>query len=115
MGQVSTVAPLFVLLVLVRGLGQSALSVVSLATVGQWFQKTIERAMATYSVTMTVGFMIAFPLLEAMIRSQGWRAAWSGLGGALILALAPLALLLPKPARNETDETESPEASGGVG
>ena len=35
MGQVASAAPLLVLLVLVRGLGQSALSVVSLAMVGQ--------------------------------------------------------------------------------
>ena len=115
MGQVSTLAPLFLLLVLVRGLGQSALSVVSLAMVGQWFQKTIERAMATYAVTMTVGFMIAFPLLEAMIRSRGWRVAWSGLGGVLILTLAPLALLLPMAARDSTVTTESEETSGGIG
>ena len=38
MGQSTQLTLLFVFLVLIRGLGQSALSVVSLAIVGQWFK-----------------------------------------------------------------------------
>ncbi len=46
---------------LTRGLGQSALSVISLAMVGQWFVRRIDPAMAIYSIVMSIGFMIAFP------------------------------------------------------
>ena len=48
---------------LTRGLGQSALSVVSLAMVGQWFGRRIDSAMAIYSIVMSIGFMIAFPVV----------------------------------------------------
>ena len=59
--QVTSVAALAVLVTLTRGLGQSALSVVSLTMVGQWFVRRIDTAMAIYSVVMSVGFMMAFP------------------------------------------------------
>lgn len=115
MGKIPSAAPLFLLLVLVRGFGQSALSVVSLAMVGQWFQKTIERSMATYTIVMTMGFMIAFPVMESVIRTQGWRAAWSGFGWGLIFVLAPLALLVPRPALSTEEKTiDTPDATDGV-
>ncbi len=96
MGQSTQLTLLFVFLVLIRGLGQSALSVVSLAIVGQWFKTGLERAIAIYTVVMTIGFMAAFPGVGAVIEKSGWRVAWSGIGWALVLVLAPLALLLVK-------------------
>src|SRR5262245_2035913 len=59
-----------------RALGQSALSVVSLAMVGQWFVRRIDTAMAIYSVVMSVGFMAAFPAVGATVQQSGWRHAW---------------------------------------
>jgi MFS family permease len=88
------VAWLFVLITLTRGLGQSALSVVSLAMVGQWFQRRLDRAMAIYAVVMSIGFMAAFPVVGAVVTRSGWRAAWAGIGWGLVLVLAPLALAL---------------------
>src|SRR5262245_22750615 len=40
----------FILLTLTRGLGQSALSVVSLTLVGKWFRRRLSLAMGVYSV-----------------------------------------------------------------
>ena len=82
---------LAVWLTLTRALGQSALSVVSLAIVGHWFVRRIDLAMAIYSIALSVGFMIAFPLVGAAVQSYGWRIAWAGIGVALIAGLAPLA------------------------
>ena len=79
---------------LTRALGQSALSVVSIAMVGQWFVRRIDAAMAIYSVVLSIGFMIAFPLVGAAVQSRGWRAAWFAVGAAIIAVLLPLALLL---------------------
>ena len=117
---------------LTRGLGQSALSVVSLAMVGQWFgptaagggakrhslgeaqprrtlssdlgeaSPTIDTAMAVYSVVMSVGFMTAFPIVGALVQSQGWRFAWLTIGLALIVGLAPLSLALARKAPAES-------------
>ncbi len=74
---------------LTRGLGQSALSVISLAMVGQWFVHGIDKAMAIYSIVMSIGFMIAFPVVGSLVQSAGWRAAWFAIGVALLVVLAP--------------------------
>src|SRR5262249_40994658 len=44
--------PLFICLLLVRGLGQGALSVVSMAMVGKWFSRRLGLAMGVYSVLL---------------------------------------------------------------
>jgi MFS family permease len=91
-----TLSPLalFVWLTLTRALGQSALSVVSLAMVGQWFVRRIDAAMAVYSIVMSVGFMIAFPLVGTAVQDRGWRPAWLLLGAALLVLLAPAAWIV---------------------
>ena len=95
MSQAASFAALAVWVTSTRALGQSALSVVSLAVMGRWFVKTINGAMAVYSIVMSVGFMIAFPIVGAIVQQRGWRAAWLAIGVALLVALAPLAWLLP--------------------
>jgi MFS family permease len=93
---------------LTRGLGQSALSVISLAMVGQWFGRGIESAMAIYSIVMSLGFMIAFPLVGALVQSWGWRSAWLSIGITLLAVLAPLSLLLARTHRtHRTHSTHS--------
>ena len=49
MSQTSSRRLLAVLITLTRGLGQSALSVVSLAAVGKWFARRLPSAMAVYT------------------------------------------------------------------
>jgi MFS family permease len=103
MSRVTSVAGLLVLVTLTRGLGQSALSVVSLAMVGKWFRRRLTRAMAIYALTMSIGFMLAFPMVGMMVTTGGWRLAWSVVGAALVFVLAPVAWLLDR---------SSPEAIG---
>jgi MFS family permease len=103
MSQTATFAALAVWITLTRALGQSALSVISLAIVGQWFVRRIDTAMAVYSVVMSIGFMMAFPLVGAIVQQRGWRTAWWGIGCALILLLAPLAWTIVR---------RGPEAAG---
>ena len=79
---------------LTRGLGQSALSVVSLAMVGQWFVRRIDLAMAIYSIVMSIGFMIAFPVVGSIVQSSGWRSAWLMIGVVLIVVLAPMSWII---------------------
>lgn len=96
MSGTGNVALMFFLLVLSRGLGQSALSVVSLTMVGQWFKRRLSLAMGIYSVLMSVGFMSAFPIVGHAVLTQGWRSAWAGIGWCLVLGLAPLGILLAR-------------------
>ena len=58
MSQAVGFAALLVFVTLTRALGQSALSVVSLAMVGKWFRRRLTKAMAIYALVMSVGFMV---------------------------------------------------------
>ncbi len=84
---------LFLALLASRALGQSALSVVSLTLVGQWFRRRLHLAMGLYSVALSIGFMAAFPLIGALVKNSGWRVAWSAVGAGLVV-LVVLALWL---------------------
>jgi MFS family permease len=90
----TTLFAIAALITLTRGLGQSALSVVSITIVGKWFVRRLNLAMAVYTVALSIGFMIAFPLIGTMVLRTGWRNTWSIVGLTLLLGLAPLALLL---------------------
>ena len=103
MSQTTSVAGLAMWVTLTRALGQSALSVISLAMVGQWFVRGIDSAMAVYSIVMSLGFMIAFPVVGTVVQQRGWRAAWLSIGVALVAILAPLAHLVVR---------STPEAMG---
>src|SRR5882724_5835432 len=70
-----TVSVMFCWLILSRGLGQSALSVVSLTMVGRWFARRLNVAMAAYSLLLSIGFMLAFPIVGGAVVSFGWRSA----------------------------------------
>jgi hypothetical protein len=50
MSATTNVAAIAILITLTRGLGQSALSVVSITMVGQWFVRRLNLAMAVYTV-----------------------------------------------------------------
>jgi MFS family permease len=93
MSRVTTFMELAAAVTLTRALGQSALSVVSIAMVGQWFVRRIDIAMAIYSVALSIGFMVAFPLVGSLVQSRGWRIAWFAVGAAILALLVPLALL----------------------
>jgi len=89
-----TAFQLALLITLTRGLGQSALSVVSITMVGKWFVRRLNLAMAVYTVALSIGFMLAFPLIGMIVIESGWRRAWWIVGMALLFGLGPLSLLL---------------------
>jgi MFS family permease len=94
MSAVSSALAILILITLTRGLGQSALSVVSLAMPGKWFRRRLTFAMAVYAIGLSVGFMLAFPAVGALVSARGWRVAWAAVGLSITLGLAPLAWLL---------------------
>jgi MFS family permease len=118
MSQTTTFAGLAIWITLTRALGQSALSVVSLAIVGQWFVRRIDTAMAVYSVVMSVGFMVAFPLVGSIVQQRGWRIAWLSIGCALVGVLAPLAWMIvrrgPEACGLRADGDGEPSPRAGV-
>lgn len=89
-GTVSTVLvmDLFLLILLTRGLGQSALSVASLSLIGRTAPRRGGLAMGVYSVLVSVGFLTAFSSLGVVIKRypNEWRAPWARIGVAVMLA-----------------------------
>jgi MFS family permease len=94
MSAATSFTSLAVWITLTRALGQSALSVASLAIVGHWFVRRIDTAMAVYSVAISIGFMAAFPLVGYAVQAWGWRATWFGVGIAIGVVLAPIAAII---------------------
>ena len=94
MSAATTFTSLAIWITLTRALGQSALSVASLAIVGHWFVRRIDTAMAVYSVAISIGFMAAFPLVGYAVQAWGWRATWFGVGIAIGAVLAPMAAII---------------------
>ena len=105
--QLTVVLDLFVLVLLTRGLGQSALSVVSLTLVGRAGGRRSGPAIGVYSFLCALGFMAAFAVLKKALEDweAGWRELWAGVGTAL-LVFAALAALLVRPERGEAREAE---------
>jgi MFS family permease len=107
---------LFVLLVFSRGLGQSALSVVSVTMVGQWFRRRLNHAMGIYAVLLSIGFMAAFPIVGAIVVRDGWRTAWAGIGWCLVPGLVLIGFWLARRGPEECgltmeNEGRNPPAS----
>ena len=101
---------LFLSLTLTRGLGQGALSLVSLALVGKWFRRRIEPAMGIFSVLLAIGFIAVTVGLGEAVKEHGWRAPWADLGWFLLAGLAPLCLLFvrSRPEDGWSDPNEFP-------
>lgn len=93
MSAASGILVIALLITLTRGFGQSALSVVSITIVGKWFVRRLPLAMAVYTILLSIGFMLAFPMIGEVVLDFGWRRAWSAVGLVVLLGIAPLALI----------------------
>jgi MFS family permease len=88
---VSRPMALFVAIAMSRALGQSMLSVASLALVGKSFGNRLGLAMGTYSLLVGLGFGAAFKATGEAVLVFGWRPTWAAIGAMLILGLTPVA------------------------
>jgi MFS family permease len=105
---------LFVLVLLTRGLGQSALSVVSLALVGKAAGRRPGAIVGVYSFLVALGFMGAFAGVKAAFESLqiDWRTLWSGLGWVLIAFAALAIVIVREPALAKEEHGVENEATG---
>lgn len=97
---------LFVAILLTRGFGQSALSVISITMVGKWYRGRLSLPMAIYSLVLSLGFAEAARWAKAYA-DFNWRVLWNDMGWMLLAVMAPLALLLARdpPAGANPGET----------
>jgi MFS family permease len=96
---------LFILLFATRALGQSALSVASITTVGKSFGRRAGLAMGVYSFLLSVFFIIGFLVVGATVSTKGWRIAWLQIAEFLVLIVAPVNLLLVRESRTQANGT----------
>jgi MFS family permease len=106
MAAAQSVLALTLWLVLVRGVGQSALSIVSMAAVGKWFcGRRLGMAMGVYAILLTFGFIGSVVWLGSAVEKYGWRSAWAQLGWILLLGMLPLCLLFARNAPRDGEES----------
>jgi hypothetical protein len=79
---------LFLLVLLTRGFGQSALSVASLSLVARSVRGRDGLAMGAYALLVSVGFVGAFGVLKEVILASpdNWRTPWAGIGVAVLVS-----------------------------
>lgn len=108
-------AGLFVLVLLTRGLGQSALSVVSLALLGKAAGRTPGPVVGVYSFLVSVGFMAAFGAVKVVLEQGGvdWRTLWAGIGWTVLGAGGVSALLPLDLTRTTGRDSPRPAAAAG--
>jgi MFS family permease len=111
--------PLFMLVLLTRGLGQSALSVVSITLMAKSAGRRSGLVVGVYSFLTALGFMAAFRAVKFALEegNADWRTLWAGIG-LVVAALALLAWLLLWPSsasltvvpsrRSDEDDAYSP-------
>jgi MFS family permease len=98
MSQVSTLWALAIAIMLTRGLGQSALSVVSITIVAKSFStQRLGLAMAWYAILSAPFHLVLIKGVGWAFKLEGltWRTIWASIGFSLVL-LSLSALLLPK-------------------
>jgi len=93
MASVGGLASLAIGFVLIRGLGQGALSLVSTHAIVLWFVRRRGLAIGLAGLGMAAATAF-FPLLiEALVRAWGWRWAYAALGGLVAVTILPLGVV----------------------
>ena len=111
MSQWMTAATVMAFLILTRTVGQSALSTISVASVGKWFTTRLAIAMGVFSVIVAIGFSVAIVGAQTQIAIVGWRKVWMTIGlSVLILGLLCVALA----RRGESSQQASEELGNGT-
>jgi MFS family permease len=91
--------PLFACVLATRTLGQSALSIASITTIGKSAERSAGLPMGAYAVLLSMLFAAAFAAVGASVRSAGWRTAWAQIAVGLVVFAAPAVLFLREPRR----------------
>ena len=102
------IAGLFLLILLTRGFGQSALSVASLTLIGRSARTNPGLAMGLYACLTSLGFIGAFAVLRKVIQANPneWRTPWAGIGVGVLIAALLSALLV----RNDDSDADGPRS-----
>jgi MFS family permease len=106
----------FTLVMLTRGFGQSALSVVSLALMGRSVGRKAAWGVGVYSFITAAGFMAAFGAIKFILEhyEPGWRLLWAGIGLA-VAAFGLVSFFWVRPEKADAATTPEQKASNEEG
>ena len=90
MGFVNGLVTLLVGFILIRGLGQGALGLVSLYVVNIWFVRRRGLAVGLSGLGIALGSSFFPPLIEVLLGAFGWRTAYMLLGRLVAVTILPL-------------------------
>lgn len=115
--QITTLWQLYLSAGVMIGVGVAALGMVcAAALIGRWYTRNLATAIAVAYSGFGCGILITLPLVQVLIETLGWRAAYEAVGLA-VLALLPLCLLLPwrrlEGRDRRTDHPAAPSAEAG--
>lgn len=100
-----------VAVMLTRGFGQSALSVISITMVGKWFTQQTSLAMAVYSLILSLGFACAAQIAKPWAEAD-WRVVWDTMGYSLAVFVPVCFIFCRDPQlRNEIPPVVPPLSS----
>jgi len=92
MGLVTGPVMLLVGFVLIRMLGQGALSLVSQYIVNVWFVRRRGIAVGLSGLGMAIATAVFPPIIETLIGVLGWRWAYVALGGLVLVTMLPVGI-----------------------
>lgn len=110
MSDAGTKSWLLVSLILVRGFGQSALSLLSIALIAKWFSRRVGVAMGVFAVLLTFGFIASVLAMGRLIEDLGWSVAWRGLGWTIVALAVCFWFLAADRNSSELKVASEPEA-----
>lgn len=115
MGYVGGLVTLFVGFTLLRGLGPGALALVNNHAVNLWFDRRRGMAIGVLGLGMAGATALFPPLINELIDTQGWRAAFLVMGGLVAAVMIPLGALFyraePEHFGLAPDGAEAPASS----
>lgn len=114
MSQVQSVWMLYLFYGLIIGIGLSGPDVVLLSTTSRWFTRNRGMMVGIVKVGTGVAIMILPPLIDWLIRIQGWRNTYAYIGIALffiVIAGAQLMRRDPGPRLPVPEATDLPDAT----
>ncbi|GGO38268.1 MFS transporter [Deinococcus humi] len=80
--------------VLLRGLGQGALGLVSAHVVNLWFVRRRGLALGLTGLGAALANGLFPPVIQALIEAHGWRSAYMMLGGLVAVTILPVGAML---------------------
>jgi len=99
-------------LILTRGLGQSSLSLSSVAIVGKSFKKKLSTAMGVFAVATSLLFVAAIPSVNSLLDQLGWRKVWMILAAVILGISLLVAFLIRDPQAQKSREEDDETATG---